>query len=277
MPGAGRLERQDSTGAQMPTEKKAAAGKKNSSERMMPAERKAFVLSWLAVALATPLTLLAGIWTGGRSYILVCILIVIYSMVPFFAYFEARKPQARELTLMAVTCALSIASRVAFAPVPFFKPTLGIIMIAGIAFGRMQGFLVGSVTALVSNFIFGQGPWSPFQMLAYGLSGFVFGFLSDKGTIPMGSWRMHVRVAVSAASGIFIIVVAGPILDTSSFLFMVSSITPESIVAIYAAGLPVNISHGAATAITVFVLANPILTKLSRVKRKYGVMDWTGT
>ena len=235
--------------------------------------RRVAALSWLSVLLAAPLTIWLGLELGGRSYIWVSILIVVYSMVPFFASFEAGKPQARELTLLAVMCALAIASRVVFAAVPFVKPTLGIIMIAGIAFGRIPGFLVGSVSALVSNFIFGQGPWSPFQMLSYGLSGFVFGLLADKHLIPSGTWKLSTKIIVSTLGGIFIVLIAGPILDTSSFFFMVSTITPEAVIALYGAGLPVNISHGIATAITIFILANPILTKLNRVKTKYGIME----
>ncbi len=231
------------------------------------------VLPWLFVIVATPLTLAIGAKMGSRTYVITSILIIIYAMIPFFVSFERRKPQARELVTLAVLIAIAVAARALFAFVPQFKPMAGLIMIAGIAFGGSSGFLVGTLAALVSNFFFGQGPWTSWQMLAFGLCGFVFGFLADRGVIKRGGWSWKTRVVVSLCGGLFIVIIAGPILDTSSLFWMASFITPETALAIYGSGFPMNVVHGIATLVTVLLVGNPMLDKLARLKTKYGMMQ----
>lgn len=229
------------------------------------------VLSWLVVVVLTPITVWAGAAFGSGSYYVTSILVIIYAMVPFFVSFEARRPQARELVIIAVMCALTVVARVAFIWVPHFKPIAAIVMIAGVALGSRSGFLVGAISLLVSDFVFGQGPWTPWQMLAYGIAGFVAGFLAERGVIPRSDLSNRAKTLLSLAGAVFVIVVVGPILDTCSLFTMVSVITPESALAIYASGLPVNAVQAAATAITLLVLANPLLGKLERVRVKYGL------
>ena len=228
-------------------------------------------LSWLVVVVLTPITVWAGTVFGSGSYYVTSILVIIYAMVPFFVSFESRRPQARELVIIAVMCALAVVARVAFIWFPHFKPIAAIVMIAGVALGSRSGFLVGAISLLVSDFVFGQGPWTPWQMLAYGIAGFVAGFLAERGVIPRSDLSNRAKTLLSLAGAVFIIVVVGPILDTCSLFTMVSVITPESALAIYASGLPVNAVQAAATAITLLVLANPLLGKLERVRVKYGL------
>lgn len=230
------------------------------------------VLTWAIVIIATPATILAGAWLGHGSYAIVSALVALYAMIPFFVQFERRRPQARELVTLSVMIALAVASRAAFAFLPNFKPMAAIIMITGIALGPSSGFLAGAIGMLVSNFIFGQGPWTPFQMLSFGLCGFVFGWLAEKGVIRRSGWTMRQRVFISLGGFVFMLLIAGPVLDTSSLMWMVSSITPESALAIYLAGVPMNAMQGIATFITLFLIGNAILGKLSRIKTKYGMM-----
>ena len=117
----------------------------------------------------------------NQNYYLNSIVIIILAFVVFFFSYEKKKPQAREIVTLAVMSAIAIASRATFAMIPFFKPMMGIIMITGMAFGAGAGFLTGTVTGFVSNFIFGQGPWTPWQMFAYGVGGALAGFLAKKG------------------------------------------------------------------------------------------------
>ena len=130
---------------------------------------------------------------------------------------------------------------------------------------------MGAISLLVSDFVFGQGPWTPWQMLAYGIAGFVAGFLAERGVIPRSDLSNRAKTLLSLAGAAFVVVVVGPILDTCSLFTMVSAITPESALAIYASGLPVNAVQATATAITLFILANPLLGKLERVRVKYGL------
>ena len=90
-----------------------------------------------------------------------------------FAWYERTRPDARILALVATLAALAALGRVAFAALPNVKPTTDIVLIAGYALGGAPGFVVGAVTGLVSNFFFGQGPWTVWQMAAWGVTGLI--------------------------------------------------------------------------------------------------------
>lgn len=226
--------------------------------------KKSTIVSLLVVCLLIPLTLWLGKMLPGRWYYFTGTLIVIEILIPFFLAFEGRKPQARHLVTIAVMCALAVASRVVV-PIPNFKPIFAIIMLAGAAFGPEAGFLVGAVSGFASNFIFGQGPWTPWQMFSFGMAGFLFGLLSRWNWLPKNRlWRAVVGFLT-------VILLVGPILDTSSLFMMVSHYTPASIAAIYLAGLPVNAVHGLCTFLTLLLAGDPLLEKLRRVRVKYGM------
>lgn len=213
---------------------------------------------------------------AGSSYYAASTLIMVLSLVPFFASFEGRRPQARELVVIAVLCAIAVASRAAFALVPSFKPMLGIVMVAGLAFGSQTGFLVGSLSALLSNFMFGQGPWTPWQMFAYGFAGLIFGLLGKTGVLPRSAWSLGRKVLASIIGFVLVVCVVGPLLDTCSLFVMSSKVTASFALAVYGAGLPFNVVHGAAVALTLFLVGDPLLKMLHRVRLKYGLMEGGG-
>ena len=228
--------------------------------------KKSTFFSFLSIAVLIPATLYLGTHLKGRWYYLTSTLVILESMLPFFLAFETRKPQARELVTIAVMCALAVVSRVAIL-IPNFKPTTAIIMIAGIALGPEAGFMTGAVTAFASNFFFSQGPWTPWQMLGYGVGGFLAGILFCSGKLK----NNPVILALFGFFSIFLIV--GPLLDCSSIFTMTSRITSKYVIAVFSAGLPNNLIHASACAVTMFLFGRPLLTKLDRLKRKYGMMD----
>ncbi len=210
---------------------------------------------------------------GGAGVYAASTLIVLLSLVPFFASFEGRRPQAREVVIVAVLCALAVVSRAAFMFVPSFKPMVGIVMLAGVAFGPQTGFLTGALSAVVSNFLFGHGPWTPWQMVAYGAAGAIAGLLAKAGVLPRDSWGFK-RAVLAAAIGFAVVVcLVGPMLDTCSLFMFSSQLTLSMAVAIYAAGLPFNVVHGIAVALTLLLAGNPLLCRLHRVRVKYGLME----
>lgn len=93
-----------------------------------------------------------------------------------FAWYERTQPDARIVALVGTLAALAALGRIAFAALPNVKPTTDIVLIAGYALGGAPGFVVGALAGLTSNFFFGQGPWTPWQMAAWGAVG-VFGAL----------------------------------------------------------------------------------------------------
>lgn len=227
----------------------------------------------LGALVLTPLTVVLGMEVPGNGYYLSGTLIVLYALVPFFVSFEGRRPQAREIAVVAVLAALAVVARAAFVWVPHFKPMAAIIMIAGIAAGPQVGFLVGSTAALASNFIFGQGPWTPWQMLAFGLVGLIAGLLADARVFPRANLTWPRRIALAGTGFVLIVGLAGPVLDTSTFFYLSSAPTFELAAAVYLAGLPVNAAHGAAVAATLLLAANPLLDQLNRLRVKYGLLD----
>ena len=129
-------------------------------------------LTGAALLMVAPAAILYGVYgLGDRKYYLVSLLLLACAILPFFQLFERRKPQARELVTLAVLCAIAVAGRAAFYMLPQFKPVAAIVIIAGVCLGAQSGFLVGAVSAFVSNFFFGQGPNTPWQMFAFGIIG----------------------------------------------------------------------------------------------------------
>lgn len=229
------------------------------------------MLSIVVVLVLAPLTLALNELVGSGSYYLPSMLLVIYAMVPFFVSFESKRPGAREIVLVAVMTALAAVARIAFFWLPGFKPMAAVIAIAGLALGAPSGFLVGSFSMLASNVFFGQGSWTPWQMLAYGIIGLVAGILSDRNILPRERLSARQLAAFCIGAFLLMLVVVGPVLDTSTLFFMISNITPESMLAIYGASVPVNALQGVATVLTLLLVANPLLGMIARVRRKYGM------
>lgn len=227
--------------------------------------KKSGVLAALIFILIVPATLILGSKMSGRWYYLTSTLMIVELLIPFFLAFEGRRPQARELVLLAVMCALAVAARVAI-PIPHFKAILGVIMIAGIACGPESGFLVGAIAALASNFFYSQGPYTPWQMIAYGAGGMLAGFLFQKRRLP----RKPIIMGIFGFLGVVFFV--GPLLDTCTLFLAPITINLNNIIAIYAAGLPANVSQGLSTFAVLFLLGKPLLEKLDRIMLKYGML-----
>lgn len=213
-----------------------------------------------------PLTLFFCGKLPGKGYYITGVLIITELSVPFFMAFEKRKPQARELVVLAVMIALAVIGRVAI-PIPHFKATFAVIMLAGIAFGPEAGFIVGAVTAFASNFFYGQGAYMPWQMMAYGAGGMLAGFVFIKNKIPRKPWIMAIFGFFAAVLWI------GPLLDTSHIFIMMSEINSATILSSLASGFSVNVSQGICTAIMMLVFGKPLLEKLDRIKQKYGMSE----
>jgi len=228
--------------------------------------KKSNLATLLIFLLVIPATLVLGSQMSGKSYYLTSTLIIVELLIPFFLTFEGRKPQARELVVIAVMCALAVAARVTI-PIPNFKAIYAIIMIAGIAFGPESGFLVGAVAALASNFFLSQGPYTPWQMMGYGAGGMLAGFLFQKGRLP----RKPIPMGIVGFLGVLLLV--GPLLDTCTVFLAPISMNLTSILAIYISGFPVNVSQGLSTFAVMFLLGKPLLEKLDRIQVKYGMME----
>lgn len=228
--------------------------------------KKSHIATLFVFLLLIPATLFLGTKLPGRSFYITGTLMILELMVPFFMAFEGRKPQARELVILSVLCAIAIVGRVAI-PIPHFKAAFAFILLAGIAFGPEAGFMVGAITALVSNFFYGQGAYTPWQMFAYGAGGMLGGFAFAKGRILRKPLPM-------AIFGLFATVLwVGPLLDCSSIFLMLTTINLKSVLTVFLSGFFINLLQGLSTGVILFLLGRPLLGILDRVKTKYGLLN----
>ena len=229
--------------------------------------QKRTVTATLLILLLIPLTLFVGVYYfAGRKYYFISLLILLECMLPFFLIFEGRKPQARELVLIAVLVALNVAGRAAFFMLPEFKPVVAMTILAGVAFGGETGFLVGAMTMLVSNMLFSQGPWTPWQMFAMGIIGWLAGVLYRKGVLRRGRLSLCIFGVIAST------IIYGGIMNPASALMWAHTINWKIILSYYITGLPVDLVRAAATFVFLWLGAEPMLEKLDRVKVKYGLV-----
>lgn len=227
--------------------------------------------TWIALilfALTVPLILYLSVRVyHGRKYLLFSLLVILFSMVPFFLVFEGRKPQAREIMVIAVLAAIGVAGRAAFFMVPSFKPIAAVVILTGISFGGEAGFLVGCMIMMVSNMFFGQGPWTPWQMFSYGMIGFLAGILFQKGILK--AKKLH--LCIYGFLSVFFIF--GGIMNPAAILMSYGYITKKSLIAFYISGAPVDLVQATSTVIFLWFMSRPLLEKLERIKRKYGLIQ----
>ena len=220
------------------------------------------------IVVMIPVTIWVGIhFFNDRKYLLISLFIVFYSMIPFFLTFESRRPQAREVLIIAVLTAIAVAGRAAFFMVPSFKPVMAFVIISAVCFGAESGFLVGALSMLVSNMLFGQGPWTPWQMFSMGIIGFLAGILFQKG------WLKARKVSLCIFGVWAALFIYGGIMNPVSLLMSSYAITKRNLLAIYISGLPVDMVHGAATVIFLLLASKPMIEKLERIKIKYGLIE----
>ena len=219
------------------------------------------------ILLLIPLTLYFGIRRlGVTNYYLISLFVLLEAMIPFFLVFEGRKPQPRELVLIAVLCALNVAGRAALFMLPEFKPVVALTILAGVAFGGETGFLVGALSMLASNVLFSQGPWTPFQMFAMGLIGFLAGVLARCGVLRRS------RLSLCLFGVIASVVIYGGIMNPASALIWARTLDWKLLLSYYLTGLPVDLIRAAATWLFLWFAGLPMLEKFDRVKQKYGLM-----
>ncbi len=229
---------------------------------------KRTLLGAFLILLLIPLTIYIGVFfLGNRKYYAISLLIILETMIPFCMVFESRKPKARELIVISVLCAIAAISRAAFFMLPQFKPVVALVIIAGVCFGGETGFLVGSITGFVSNFFFGQGPWTPWQMFAFGIIGFIAGILFKKGFLR----KTKVSLCIFGFLATFIIY--GGIMNPASIIMWQNKINWDMIASAYIMGIPFDLIHALGTAGFLWFISETMIDKLERIRVKYGLVE----
>lgn len=195
---------------------------------------------------------------GGRRYIAAILAISVLALLLFAAGYERRQTGSRRLVIAAVMTALCVAGRF----IPFFKPVTAITVISAIYLGGETGFLIGAMSAALSNIYFGQGPWTPFQMLAWGLIGLTAGYLSR-------------YLKKSRSLLLFYGVISGAlfsfIMDIWTVLWYSGAFNLKLYTAAIISALPYTALYAVSNFLFLWFLAEPIGQKLERVRIKYGI------
>ena len=192
-----------------------------------------------------------------RGYYFTSMCIIVISIFIFLWSFEKRKPKTREIVTLAVMTALAVVGRLAFFMTPQVKPCAAIIIITGVMLGRQSGFLCGALTAFVSGFFFGQGPWTPWQMIAFGIIGFLSGVLFSKKNIKYAYNKWIISIYGFLAT----FVIYGFILDTATVFMYTDTPKTETFVATYLSGIGFNLIHAASTFVVLFLISNATISR----------------
>lgn len=208
-----------------------------------------------------PLLMLWSAWAGSAISGGLALLAAAVAILFMLARIEAGKPALRQMMPVACLSALAAAGRILFAAVPDVKPVSAIAILSGALLGPESGFAVGAFAALLSNFFFGQGAWTPLQMYAWGLVGYLGGVLARHGLLH-SKWQL-------AVSGVLSGLLYGAILNGWYVLGYVRPLVPETVIAAFLAGLPLDLVHGLSTAGFLLLVWIPWGRSLRRALARY--------
>ncbi len=198
---------------------------------------------------------------GRRSYALTSLLVTLMSILLFCCGYERRKTGSRRMILVAVMTALSVLGRLIFSVIPAFKPVTAVVVITAVYLGGEAGFLTGALSALISNFYAGQGPWTPFQMLSWGLIGLLAGLLAK----PIRKSRI-----VMSLYGVFAGIAYSFVMDVWTVTWYNGSFNLGLYLAALATALPYTIIYAVSNVVFLNLISRPFGRKLDRIRIKYG-------
>ena len=222
------------------------------------------IIGWCCLAAGVVCLVLFGVkLLKDREYKLVSAMISLLACVPFYFAYEKREGSIRRMVLLAVMTAISVVGRFIFGPIPAFKPVTAIVALTGIYMGPESGFLVGSLSALISNIFFGQGPWTPFQMLAWGVIGLLAG-------LPGLRVLLRKRIPL-AVYGIFAGFAYSLILDIWSVFSLDGTWNWGRYLAALGTAVPFSITYAVANVVFLMLTIKPIGEKLNRIQIKHGI------
>ncbi|MDO5293917.1 MAG: ECF transporter S component [bacterium] len=200
---------------------------------------------------------------GDRRYYAVALIIAISVCLIYMLSFEEKKISTRRIVLLSIMIALCTLGRFLFLPIPGFKPVTAIVVLTGFYFGSEAGLVTGAMAALVSNVVFGQGPWTPFQMIAWGLIGFIAG-----GKLLHGVLQTKTGLAIY---GILSGVAYSLIMDVWSTLALDGSFVLGRFLLKVGTSLPFMVIYAVSNVVFLLLLRKPMGEKLARIKRIYNI------
>lgn len=220
-------------------------------------------VSYFILCLIIPAVVMGGAWLfQDKQYAWISLCVVILSCVSFFLHFEKKENDTKKLILIAVMIALSVLGRIIFTPIPGFKPVTAMVVITAMYFGGEAGFMTGALSAVISNFYFGQGPWTPFQMFSWGILGLIAGLIAGllkRSRIALVIYAILSGVLYSFLMDVWTVLWADGYFNFSRYLAAIVSATEFTVI------------YAVSNVIFLLLFANPIGKILERIKVKYEI------
>ncbi len=213
------------------------------------------ILPWVAIPLCV---LLGATVFSDKGYAYVTLLVTMLSLLLFIAGFEKKRTGTRRLILVAVMVALSVAGRF----LPLFKPITALTVLTAMYLGSEAGFLTGALSAVISNFYFGQGPWTPFQMMSWGLIGFTAGLLAQP--LKRHKWFL-------LCYGVIVGVAYSFIMDIWTVLWYNGTFQWTLYTGALLSAIPYTCVYALSNVLFLLLFAKPFGQKMERIQVKYGV------
>lgn len=202
---------------------------------------------------------------SGKYYDVASLIAAFLSCIPFYITFEKSKAMSKEIMLVALMTAFSVCGRIMFSFIPFFKPITAFTIISGMYLSAPAGFICGSFSALISNIYFGQGPWTLFQMISWGLIGFISGVIGEK--------LLEKRIIL-----VIYAFISGVLFSLIMDLWTVLNIDKEFNFSRYIIQLissfPIMIVYSLSNIVFLILLQKPIGKKLKRAKKRCGIFEY---
>ncbi|PEB53024.1 ECF transporter S component [Bacillus pseudomycoides] len=222
----------------------------------------AFIICIFIIVIST--LLFTSLVIDGH-YIWCSLLLLVIIMLPFYIRFEKKAFVSREIVMVAILAAIAAVSRVPFSIMPSVQPTSFVIIVSAIVFGSETGFMIGATAAIVSNIFLGQGPWTPWQMFAWGMIGFMAGLLRNT-CIMKKLWGRIIY-------GFIVGFIFGWIMNLWGLLGFIQDVTWKAFLSYYAASFYFDLGHAISNVIFLTLFSSSWITILTRFKKKYGILD----
>ena len=217
------------------------------------------IISFIILCVLVPAAVVAGaLLFDERRYAWVILCVTLLSCLPMFISFERNSADAKRLVMIAVMTALSVAGRFLFAA----QPVTAMVVITAMYFGSEAGFMTGALSAVISNFYFGQGPWTPFQMFSWGIIGLLAGLFARRlrqSRIWLSAFGILAGVLYSLLMDIWTVFWADGYFNLTRYIAAVGS--AAWFTAVYAVS----------NVIFLMLFAKPIGKILDRISVKYGI------
>lgn len=199
-----------------------------------------------------------------RKYVFISFILVGITLLSFILSIEKKQSNTRYLIVIAVLTALSVVGRFIFVALPGFKPVAAIVIVTAVYFGSEAGFLVGALTALISNMYFGHGPWTPFQMFAWGVIGLIAGLPWIRVMIEKHKWMI---VIIGLFAGVFFSL----LMDFWTVLSIDGVFNISRYLTAVGFSLPFMTVYAVSNIVFLLIIVKPAGDLLDRIKKKYGI------